>query len=97
MREDVGDGGERLQVHRCVSAAICLRGGGGEGGSDSHGWAVNAAPSDTSVGVSRETVTCTLMETNGAGFHTSSTGYWEAETDGACPHSSCLDACSLCV
>jgi len=23
------------------------------------------------------------METNGAGFHTSSTGYWEAETDGA--------------
>jgi hypothetical protein len=26
------------------------------------------------------------METNGAGFHTSSTGYWEAETDGACFH-----------
>lgn len=28
-------------------------------------------------------MTCTLMETNGAGYYTTSTGYWEAETDGA--------------
>lgn len=49
------------------------------------------------------TATCTLMETNGSGFHTSSTGYWEAETDGACLHvqrsavRSCVQAARTCA
>ena len=37
------------------------------------------------------------METNGAGFYTSSTGYWEAETDGVCFHFQRLSSLPACV